>query len=684
MKKFALFVACAAVTSGAAAAHAQGVAVVALPPTPHYGSWGYDIAGGDPAIKPGEDFYGYADGKAVAAIVIPPDRSSYDTFARLAELSEARVHAILEREAASAPEQPTTSAEKTGAFYKAFMDEARVNALGARPLDADLNALRAARDKVALAALMGRKNDGFLASLIDASIDTDEKDTGRYAVHLSQSGLGLPDRDYYLKPDFAAKKALYQAYVEKLLGLIGWADPAASAARIVAFETQIAQVSLPREDERDPERIYNPMTIAEVEANDRGFPWKAYLAAADLGGVPRVIEQEKDAIARISALYDQTPLPVLKAWEAFHIADAAAPDLSEPFVQASFEFHDKGLSGQPEMKTRWKRAVTTVNRGMGEATGEVYVAQYFPPESRAKMETLVADLKAAFRARIEKLTWMGPATKTEALKKLAGYTVRIGYPDHWRNYSSLTIRSDDLVGDVERSDAFEWARRVKRLNGPVDKSEWGMTPQTVNAYNKPVWNEVVFPAAILQPPFFDPNAEPAINYGAIGGVIGHEMTHGFDDQGRKFDSTGRLRDWWTAEDAKRFQERADRLGAQYDSYFPLPGAHINGKLTMGENIADSGGANLGLDAYHTFLGGKPAPVVDGYTGDQRVFLGWAQVWRGKRREDSLRQQLVTDPHSPGRYRVNGVVRNVDGWYAAFDVRPGDALYLAPDQRAHIW
>ena len=671
------------------AAHAQTAPAptaggVVVPPTPHYGTWGFDVAGEDKAIVPGNDFFGYADGDAVAKIVIPPDRSSFGAFQKLGELSEARVHAILEQAAQTAPVQPTTSPEKIGAFYRAFMDEARANSLGATPLKADLDAVRAAPDRAALAALMGRANDGFYASIVDVSVDTDEKDPDRYAVHLSQSGLGLPDRDYYLQPSFAAKKALYQAYIQQLLGLIGWQDPADYAAKIVSFETRIANASWAREDERDPEKIYNPMTIAEVEASAPGFAWAPYLQAADLSGAPRVIEQENTAIAGIAAIYQQTPLDVLKAWEAFHVTDAAAPLLSDPFVQASFQFHNKGLSGQPEIQVRWKRAVHVVGEGMGEAVGQIYVAQYFPPASKAKMQQLVADLKTAFRHRIENLTWMSPQTKAEALRKLAGYTIKIGYPDHFRDYSRLTIRPDDLTGDVERSAAFEWARQVRRLNKPVDKSEWGMTPQTVNAYNNPVWNEVVFPAAILQPPFFDPNADPAINYGAIGGVIGHEMTHGFDDEGRKFDSTGRLRDWWTAEDAKRFEARTARLGAQYDSYVPLPGAHVNGKLTMGENIADSGGLNLGLDAYHAFLQGQPAPVVGGYTGDQRVFLGWAQVWRGKTRDDALRQRLVVDPHSPERFRVNGVVRNVDAWYAAFDVKPGEALYLAPDQRAHIW
>jgi putative endopeptidase len=377
-------------------------------------------------------------------------------------------------------------------------------------------------------------------------------------------------------------------------------------------------------------------------------------------------------------------LETLKAWEAFHIADSAAPYLSDAFVQARFAFRNKVLSGQPQIADRWKRGVHVVTANMGEAIGKVYVARYFPPESKAKMIQLTSELKSAFQRRIENLTWMGPATKAEALKKLSSYTIRIGYPDTWRDYSSLVIRSDDLYGDVERSQAFEWKRQTSRLNQPVDKAEWEMTPQEVNAYNEPLFNEVVFPAAILQAPFFDPKADPAINYGGIGGVIGHEMTHGFDDEGRKFDASGHLRDWWTAEDAKRFEALAKKLGDLYSSYSPLPGAHVNGQLTMGENIADLGGLTLALDAYHASLHGKPAPVINGLTGDQRVFLGWAQVWTSKIRDDALRQQVVTDPHSPAQYRVNGVVRNIDAWYRAFDVKPGEALYLTPEARVRIW
>ena len=685
MKKSLL---CAVAAATLCASHAVGAPTAEAPTdpmaVPHYGSWGFDVGGMDRAAKPGNSFFDYADGDAVKGIVIPQDRSSYGAFVKLAELSEARVHAILEQASANTTAAPATNDQKIGAFYKAFMDQARADRLGAEPLKPRLAEIRAVTSRAQMSALMGRANEGFLASVVDVSVDPDERNPDRYAIHLSQSGLGLPDRDYYLKPSFAEKKAKYEAYIAEMLRLSGWAQPEAAAKAVVAFESRIAEASWARDEERDPEKTYNPTTVAALRQSAPGVAWTSYFTGAHLAGADRVIVSEKTALPKIAAIYQETPLETLKAWQAFHVADSASPFLSDAFVQARFRFRNHELSGQPEIQVRWKRAVAVVNRGMGEAVGQIYVERYFPPESKAKMERLVADLKDAFRARLEKLDWMSPATKAEALKKLASYTVRIGYPDKWRDYSSLRISPDDLTGNVERSGAFEWKRQVDRLNKSVDKAEWDMTPQTVNAYNNPVFNEVVFPAAILQPPFFDPNADMAINYGAIGGVIGHEMTHGFDDEGRKFDDQGHLRDWWTAEDAKRFDERASRLGAQYDSYSPVPGAHVNGKLTMGENIADSGGINLALDAYHAYLGGKPAPTVDGLTGDQRVFLGWAQVWRGKTREDAMRQRLVTDPHSPERFRVDGVVRNVDGWYSAFDVKPGDALYLAPQDRAHIW
>jgi putative endopeptidase len=472
--------------------------------------------------------------------------------------------------------------------------------------------------------------------------------------------------------------------VTQILTLAGWPDAAAAAARVVAFEEKIAAVSWARAEERDPDKMYHPETLAELEKGAPGFDWAAFFKSAGLGSPDRVIVGNDTAVVKIAALAGATPIATLKDWAAFHLAANAAPDLSKAFVTAAFEFNNHLLQGQPEQRPRWKRAVAAVDGALGEAVGEAYVAKYYPPDAQAKMVQLTHDLRDAFRVRLEHNSWMSPQTKEKALEKLAAFDFQIGYPKKWRDYSSLHVSTDDLYGDVERSTAFEWSYWLGHLGHPVDKDHWEMTPQTVNAYNNPVFNEVVFPAAILQPPFFNNAADPAINYGAIGGVIGHEMTHGFDDEGRKFDAKGRLHDWWTEEDSKRFDALGKRYGAEFAAMDILPGAHINPDLTMGENIADLGGLTLALEAYHAYLHGKPAPVLNGTTGDQRVFLGWAQVWRAKVRPDAARQRLVIDPHSPPMARVNGPTQNLDAWYSAFDVKPGEAHYLAPKDRVVIW
>ncbi|HEX6866886.1 MAG TPA: M13-type metalloendopeptidase, partial [Caulobacteraceae bacterium] len=644
---------------------------------PRYGVWGYETGGQDLSVKPGDDFYRFAQGLATDQMQIPADRSRYGNFDKLTTLSEARVHAVLEK----AKEDPDS---KIGNLYSAFLDEKTVEKLGAKPMAADLAAVRAVTSREQLAHLQGATTDNFGRSFFDVYIDADLKDPDRYALYLNQAGLGLPDRDYYLDEKFAEKKAAYQDYVAKTLKLAGWTDPEANAKAIVDMETKIAEVSWTRADSHDPDKTYNPATIAELKALAPGYPWEAYLDGAHVGMVNRVVVGENTAFPKIAEIYASTPLDVLKAWEAFTVADGASPFLSQPFVDNHFEFRSKTLQGQPEQKPRWRRAVTVVNGAMGEAVGEKYVDAYFPADSKAKMEALVSNLKAAMAGRIERVDWMSDETKARALEKLSKFGVKIGYPDKWRDYSNLQIVAGDLYGNVERASAFEWARNVARLDEPVDKDEWGMTPQTVNAYYNPPNNEIVFPAAILQPPFFDPSADPAINYGAIGGVIGHEITHGFDDDGRKFDGDGKLNNWWTEADLARFTAETEKLSAQYSQVEPLPGIKINGELTMGENIADLGGLLMALDAYHASLKGKPAPIIDGLTGDQRVFLGWAQVWRGKYRDDALKQQLVSDPHSPNTARVNEPMRNIDAWYAAFNVKPGDALYLPPEERVHIW
>ncbi len=663
---------------------------------PQYGTWGFDAAGGDTATKPGDDFFRYVSGGWVDRTEIPADKPIYSLRLMMTDLTEQRLHDILEQTAANTGHEPTTVEGKVGAFYKAFMDEGRIEQLGAGPLQAELAEVRAAQSRAALAGLMGRSNADFEGAIFAFGIDVDVKDPKRYSVYVGQAGLGLPDRDYYSQASFAEKKAKYEQYAAELLRLLDWPEPEKRAADIVAFETSIAAVSWTKSQQRDPVATYNAMSIPALEKLAPGFAWRPFFAAAGLGKVDRVVVAEKSAFPKIAALYAKTPLATLQAWLAFTMADNSAPYLSTPFVNAAFAMRNKTLSGQQELSVRWKRGVHTVSGGdfgagdrfdrfgnMGWAVGELYTARYFPPAAKAKIEALVLNLKAAYRTRIEHLDWMGAQTKKLALEKLDTYNIKVGYPDTPRDYSQLVVRDDDLLGNVRRAAELDWQFHVARLPGPVDRSEWAMTPQTNDAYNGSL-RDIVFPAGILQPPIFDALADPAINYGAAGGVIGHELTHGFDDEGRKFDAEGKLRDWWTPADAKVFEARAAKLGAQYSTFEPLPGLHVNGELTMGENIADLGGVTLALEAYRTSLGGQPAPVLDGRTGDQRVFLGWAQAWRGKARDDYIRKIVVSDPHSPRMYRVNGVVRNVDAWYEAFGVQPGDKLYVAPAERVRIW
>jgi putative endopeptidase len=652
------------------------------PSPPAIGAWRFDLSGTDFAAKPGDDFFHYGNGRWYDRAVIPPDRSSDGVFAGLSVTAEARVRDILERGEDGVDASVQADAAKIGAFYAAFMNEARAETLDGAPIAPFLEKIRSAATYEQFAELMGSGSRSFFSSVFNVRIRSDDKAPEKYAVSVSQGGLGL-NREYYLTPQLADKKAAYLAYVRQVLEMIGWEAPAQSADAILAFETAIAEVSWSNAQRRDPDKTYNPMSVAAL-AEVAAFPWRTLLAGADLGGVDRVIVVENTAIPKIAAIYERTPLPTLKAWQAFHVADGAAAYLSKRFVDASFAFHGRTMGGVAQLPERWKRAVGTVNGAMGQAVGRVYVARYFPPEAKAQIDDLVARLRVALESRIERLDWMSEETKRKALEKLAHINVKIAYPEKWRDYSALEVTRDDILSDVQASRTFGWMRQVRRLNSPVDRDEWGMNPQTVNAYYSEHFNEIVFPAGILQPPFFDPAADPAVNFGGIGAVIGHELTHGFDDQGRKFDGAGALSEWWSDADAKEFNARAAALGRQYDSYEPFPGVHVKGDLTMGENIADLGGALVALDAYHDFLGGKGAPVLDGLTGDQRFFLSYAQVWRDKATEASIRRQVVTNPHSPVRYRVNGVVRNIDAWYAAFAVKPADRLYLAPQERVRIW
>ncbi len=646
---------------------------------PRFGTWGFDLSGRNETVKPGDDFYAYANGGFVERTTIPADRVRFGNFDALAILSEARVRGILEE----AVKSPTESTAKIGAYYAAYLDEARVEKLGTQPIQADLAKIKAATTRDELITFMATPG-GMRGGMFGAGISPDAKNPTSYAVYVSSGGLSLPDRDYYLKPSFAEIRTKYEAYVVKLLSLIEWPEPEKSAKDILAFETRLAEASWERAERRNRDKTYNLMTPDELVAYAPGYDFKRMLEARVLGKVAKVIVSDNTAFPKKAAIFAETPMETLKAWTALGVADASASFLSKAFVDASFEFNNKTLSGQPEPLARWKRGVAVTDGALGEVVGEVYVSRYFPEESKRQMLDLVNNVRGVLAKRIDKLDWMGAATKKSAQEKLAKLSVKIGYPDKFRDYSALEVKADDLYGNIVRSGLFNWKRELERLDGPVDRKEWGMPPQKVNAYYNPTMNEIVFPAAILQPPFFDPKADPAINYGGIGGVIGHEISHGFDDQGRKSNGDGVLKDWWTAEDGKQFDQRAERLGAQYETIEVLPGEKINGKLTMGENIGDMGGLNLALDAYRASLKGQPAPVIDGTTGDQRVFLGWAQVWRQKMREEALKKQIHTDPHSPAVARVNGVVRNIDAWYEAFNVKPGDKLYVKPEDRVKIW
>ena len=661
-----------------------------------YGTWGFDLAGMDSQTKPGDDFFRYANGAWIDKTQIPSDKPAYSLRLAMTDLTEQRLKDLLEAAGAKSADNPSTLEEKAGAFYRSFMDEARVEQLGAKAIDPELNDLKNAKTRDDFAALMGRTTTDFEFSLFNPLIDVDLKDPKKYAFYLGQAGIGLPDRDYYLKPDFTGQKTAYQNYVTTILKLLNWADPDKTAKEIVDFETKIADASWTKTQQRDLNAIYNPMSIDELKKFAPGFAWEKFLGETKMAKLTRVIVAEKSAFPKIVDVYSKTPIETLRAWQAFHIADNAAPYLSKPFTDAYFELHDKTLSGQKEEQVRWKRAITTVGGGdfgvgdrfgtfgtMGFGVGQLYTAKYFPPEAKAKIQSLVDNLKSAYRARIEKLDWMGPETKKEALKKLDTYTIKVGYPAHPRDYSKLVIKGDDLTGNVKRCGQLDWEFYTGRFFGPVDRADWGMTPQTNDAYNGSL-RDIVFPAGILQPPIFDADADPAINYGAAGGVIGHELTHGFDDQGRKIDASGALRDWWTKQDAETFQKRANMLGAQYSKYEPIPSVHVNGELTMGENIADLGGLTLALDAYRASLKGQEAPVLDGYSGDQRVLLGWAQAWRGKVTDDYVRKQVVSDPHSPRQFRVIGPTRNTDAWYDAFKVQSDDKMFVPPDERVRIW
>jgi len=647
---------------------------------PQIGTFGLDTAGMNRSLDPGDDFDAYTSSAWRDKFTIPADKGIYDMFDQLGDLSRERLRTILD----DAAKQPGS---QIGDFYTSFMDEATIDAKGAAPVKPWLDAIMAAPDKAALAAEMGKLNRINGGSLWRAGVGQDDKAPDQYIMFLDQSGLGLNERDFYVNPDAksVALRKVYLSYLTKILTLSGAATEADAGPRaqaVLDFETKLASAHWTRTERRDADKAYNKWAFADLAKKAPGFPWDAWAGGAGIDRARDVVVAEPSAFTGEAAAFGAAPLPVLKDHLAMLMVGNYARYLSKPFADADFAI-DQAFSGSTEQEARWKRGVTLVDGKIGEALGKVYVARYFPPASKVAADKLVKNIIAAMGERLKKLEWMAPETKAKALEKLAAFKPKIGYPDKWRDYSSVVIKRDDLVGNVARANEFEFQRGLNKLGKPVDRSEWAMTPSTVNAYANPTMNEIVFPAAILQPPFFDPNADPAINYGGIGGVIGHEISHHFDDQGRKYDKTGKLADWWTPEDVKRFTTFTDALIAQYNAYEPLPGAHVKGDQTLGENIADLAGLTVAFDAYHASLGGKPVPVIGGFTGDQRFYLGWAQVWRAKTREDMTRTLLALDFHSPDRYRAD-IVRNSDGWYAAFKPRPGSKLYLTPDKRVRIW
>ncbi|WP_170150031.1 M13 family metallopeptidase [Kushneria sinocarnis] len=649
------------------------------------GDWGVQLDALDRSVDPGDDFYHYVNGSWLARASIPPDRSNYGAFTELADTAEQQVHDILQQlDGADTP--PNSPQQRLGDLYHAWMDRSAIEQRGLSPIRPDLERIRQADDKTVLARLMGEAGMG-LSSLAEPSIDIDVRDTDRYVTYLSQMSLGLPTRDYYLEqqPRFREIRHAYVDYIARLLRLADQPHPEGSARRILALETEMARAEWPPAKQRNRSLTYNPIQPDQLALYAPGFPWQSWLEASGLAGQDKLVLRENDAIRGLARIYATTPLSTLKAYLSFRLLSANSDYLPSAIDQASFDFYGSTLSGQPEQRERWKRGVSLINSQLGKAAGKLYVMLHFSPEAKQQMQQLVANLKAAYRDRLtHEVSWMTPETRQRALDKLDAFTAKIAYPDHWEDYEGMTIRPDTLYADIREARRWHWQDELAKLGGPIDRDEWFMNPQTVNAYYAPNRNEIVFPAAILQPPFFDPNADPAVNYGGIGAVIGHEMSHGFDDQGRKSDGQGRLVDWWTSADTEHFDRLADELGQQYARYEPVKGYHLDPELTMGENIGDLGGLNIALSAYHRSLEGQPAPIIDGFTGNQRFFMGWAQVWRRLFREQALINRIKSDPHSPSQYRANGVVRNMDAWYEAFDVTPQDQLYLPPDQRVVIW
>jgi len=677
-------------------AHTAAGPVAVSTPThaaPMYGAFGFDEAGMDKSVAPGDEFYDYANGGWAARTEIPADKSRLSTFDILNDRANARNVELIR--AAAAGQVEGESARKVGDYFTAYMDEATIERLGAAPLRPALSQIAAIDSRTALSREIGATMRADVDA-INATSTYTERPLGlwvaqdfdhpdRYAPYLMQGGLGMPDRDYYLSDSqrFVQLRDAYVRHVAAMLTLAGVTDGERRARGILALETAIARSHWDATATGDMARGNNTWRRTEFVSRAPGMDWNAFFQAAQLDDQDTIKVWQPEAITGLSALVASQPLDVWKDYLAYHAVNRAAPFLSKAFVDQRFSFHGTALTGASAQSDRWKRAVASTNASLGDAVGQMYVARHFSPEAKAEVQNMVQNIKAAFDARIAALEWMTPATKTAARAKLAAMTVSVGYPDRWKDYSALEVRRDDALGNADRAAAWEYQRNIAKLHGAVDRGEWFMVPQTVNALNAPSQNSIQFPAAILEPPFFDPNADPAVNYGAIGAVIGHEISHGFDNSGALFDVNGKLTNWWTPSDFARFDANGQKLVAQYNAYRPYPDLALNGQLTLGENIADVAGLSAALDAYHRSLGGRPAPVIDGFTGDQRFFLGFAQNYRGNAREASDRNQILTNGHSPGRYRA-ATVRNLAAWYDAFGVQPGQRMYLPPADRVEIW
>jgi predicted metalloendopeptidase len=679
MKRWTLSLACLVVANAYAG-----------PPTATGGATGGQQSGVllenfDTTVRPQDDFYRFVNGAWLARTTIPADKSNYGMFGKLEDDVERNLKVIVDEASAAGPSSPA-EVRMVGDFYASFMDEARAEKAGLEPLAPEFARIAAIDDRQKLLDYLAHAQLVGINVPIGISIYADAKRPDVNTIWAGQSGLAMPERDYYLKDDanFAEARRKYEAYVADMLALTGHKDAQAAARRVMEFETRLAKASWAPVDLRDVTKVYNPFDVAGATKATPGLDWGAFLTGVGIRGHDQVIVGQPSYFEDLGRALTDEPLETWRDYLQVRAVDGFAPYLNAALVEKHFDFYGRTLSGTPDLKPRWKRGLAETEAAMGDLLGKVYVSKHFPPQAKERMDQLVANLLKAFDSSIDELAWMSPETRREAHAKIAGFTVKIGYPEKWKEYPGLAIRRDDLVGNVLRAREVNNRRELAKVGQPVDRTEWFMTPQTVNAYYNPLGNEIVFPAAILQPPFFDMNADDAVNYGGIGSVIGHEISHGFDDQGRKFDGKGMLRDWWTADDDKRFHVLADELVAQYSAFSPLPGLYVNGRLTLGENIGDLSGVAVAHKAYRLSLAGRAAPVLDGYTGDQRFFIGWAQVWPRMYRDDELRKRLLTDPHSPSEYRVNGIVRNNKQFTEAFAVKEGDGLFRAPQEQVRIW